>query len=160
MVGGERHTESAGDASGRAVRDYHKSDRGSDTDIRSSAGTARIYSGMAESEVLGMSKIYNDLDEELLFTRNAELRLEIDIIRKELNKMAITIEEATTQVTAMQGTFDTFKTSVETSVTNLQSQVTTLEAQIAAGGTPDLTALSAALDAFQTDLNNSPPPVV
>lgn len=109
---------------------------------------------MAESEVLGMSKIYNYLDEELLFTRNAELRLEIDIMRKEFKKMANTLDEAVSQIAAIQATFDSAWDGMSTAVSSLQTQVADLKAQIASGGTPDLTALSTALDTFQNDVTS------
>lgn len=155
-MGGEQIPRSAEYAPSGTVRDDPPCGSSCDTGSSCAAGTARVHSGMAESEVLGMHNTTTDI----LFKRIEVLFMENEIISGRVNEMASTLDEAVTQVNSMKETFDTYKTGVDTAVAGLKTQVAELQAQINAGSTPDLTGLSAALDGFQNDLNSSPPPAV
>jgi len=75
-----------------------------------------------------------------------------------LHKMAKTLEELVTEAKADKVAFDTFKTNVTASFAVVQQKLDALQAQVNANQPPDLTELSDAVDALDTDINSATVP--
>jgi len=79
-------------------------------------------------------------------------------IEGKINAMAKTLEELVTEAKADKVAFDTFTANVGASFKVVQDKLAALQAQVDANQPPDLTALTDAVDALDTDINSATVP--